>query len=248
MSNKKQQLFGIHAVEHFFNKTPENILAAWMLDGQTSNALRKLKQQFEQQGITVQLVARHAMDKMVRGRHQGVIIETRAPAHDMTMQLGTFLEKNKDSNFLYLVLDSVQDPHNLGACIRTAVAAGVSAVIVPKDRSAGITDTVRKVASGAVEEITVITVVNLVRAMRELKEAGVWLVGTAADAEQSIYDIDMTSATALVMGGEEKGLRAGVAKECDFLASIPLIGEIESLNVSVATGIVLYEAVRQRNQ
>ena len=188
------------------------------------------------------------MDSMVDGRHQGVIIESKVTAQDVAIQLDAFLQQNTDSAPLYLVLDSVQDPHNLGACLRTAVAAGVSAVIVPKDRSAGMTDTVRKVASGAAEEIVLITVVNLARALRELKDAGVWLVGTAADAGLSIYDVDMTTATALVMGGEEKGLRPGIAKECDYLVSIPLLGKIESLNVSVATGVALYEAVRQRHQ
>jgi len=145
-----------------------------------------------------------------------------------------------------LVLDNVQDPHNLGACLRVADGAGVQAVVVPKDRSVGLTDTVRAVACGAAEHVPLIQVVNLARTLDQLKEAGIWTVGTADRAEKSIYQLDLTGPLAFVMGSEGKGLRRLTAEKCDFLASIPMCGSVSSLNVSVATGICLYEAVRQR--
>jgi len=146
-----------------------------------------------------------------------------------------------------LALDNVQDPHNLGACLRVADGAGVQAVIVPQDRSVSLTETVRAVACGAAEHVPLIQVVNLARTLSQLKEAGVWTVGTADKAAQSIYQLDLTGPLALVMGSEGKGLRRLTAEKCDFLASIPMSGSVSSLNVSVATGICLYEAVRQRS-
>jgi len=147
---------------------------------------------------------------------------------------------------LILVLDSVQDPQNLGACLRTADAAGAHAVVVPKDRAAGLTATVRQVASGAAENIPFVQVTNLARTIDLLKEAGLWVVGTSDSATQSIYEIDMVGPTALIMGSEGKGLRRLVAEKCDFLAKIPMLGSVECLNVSVAAGICLFEVVRQR--
>ncbi|UCG63288.1 MAG: 23S rRNA (guanosine(2251)-2'-O)-methyltransferase RlmB [Candidatus Zixiibacteriota bacterium] len=147
---------------------------------------------------------------------------------------------------LILILDSVQDPHNLGACLRVADAAGAHAVVVPKDRAATLTPAVRQVASGAAEKITFVQVTNLAGALERLKEVGLWIVGTADAATQSIYDIDFITPTALVMGSEGKGLRKLVAEKCDFLVSIPMLGSVECLNVSVAAGVCLFEAVRQR--
>ncbi|MBX7208426.1 MAG: 23S rRNA (guanosine(2251)-2'-O)-methyltransferase RlmB [Verrucomicrobiaceae bacterium] len=145
-----------------------------------------------------------------------------------------------------LVLDCIQDPHNLGACLRTADAAGVDAVILPKDKSAPITDTVRRVACGAAEHVPVVRVTNLARAMEKLKELGLWLVGTADEATQSIYDIDFKGPVGLVMGAEGSGMRRLTGEHCDFLARIPMLGQVECLNVSVAAGVCLFEAVRQR--
>ena len=248
MSKKTERLFGVHAVEQLLKKSPETILHAWIQQPHKSGALQQIQQQLGKYGVHVESISRHAMDSMVSGRHQGIIIEIRTALKKHAPDLTNVIAANQDSNPLYLLLDSVQDPHNLGACIRTAVAAGVSAVVIPKDRAVGVNETVRKVASGGVEEMEIVTVTNLVRAMQELKQAGVWLVGTSGRARQSIYDIDMTAPTAIVMGGEDKGLRDSVEKECDYLAAIPLLGDIESLNVSVAAGVALYEAVRQRRQ
>jgi len=147
-----------------------------------------------------------------------------------------------------LILDGVQDPHNLGACLRSADAAGVHAVIAPKDRAAPLTDTVRKVACGAAEHLPFVTLTNLARTLKRLKQAGLWLVGTADDAEQSLYEVDLKGPLALVMGAEGKGLRRLTRESCDFLVHIPMAGSVECLNVSVAAGVCLFEAARQRKK
>lgn len=147
---------------------------------------------------------------------------------------------------LLLILDGVQDPHNLGACLRSADGAGVAAVIVPKDRAVHLTETVRKIACGAAESVPFVPVTNLARCLRDLKNAGIWLVGTADEATQSIYDIELHGPIAIVMGAEGAGVRRLTAEECDFLVRIPMAGSVECLNVSVATGVCLFEAVRQR--
>ncbi len=147
---------------------------------------------------------------------------------------------------LILILDTVQDPHNLGACLRSADAAGAHAVVAPKDRSVGVTDTVRRIASGAAENIPFVQVTNLARTMDNLKEAGLWIVGTTDTSEKSIYDMDMTGPVAIVMGSEGTGLRRLTTEHCDFVANIPMSGSVECLNVSVAAGVCLFEAVRQR--
>jgi 23S rRNA (guanosine2251-2'-O)-methyltransferase len=156
------------------------------------------------------------------------------------------LEIDDGGKALFLVLDGVQDPHNLGACLRTADAVGVRAVILPKDRAVGLNETVRKVACGAAENTPVIHVTNLSRALREMQDAGIWVIGTVDEAENTIYEEDLTSPIALVMGSEGQGLRQNTRKHCDKLVNIPMAGVVESLNVSVAAGVCLYEARRQR--
>ncbi len=248
MSKRTDQIFGLHAVKQILENSPETILNTWIQESIQSESVRLIHESLKDLGVSIQIVPRATLGKMVKNQnHQGVILEVRKAAKKTEQDLDDVLEQNQDSNPLYLVLDSIQDPHNLGACIRTADAAGVTAVIIPNDRAASINETVRKVASGAVENVTVISVVNLVRAMKKIKEAGVWVVGTAGDAKQSIYELDLKIPTAIVMGGEGKGMRDSVQKECDYTASLPIHGHVESLNVSVAAGVVLYEAVRQRS-
>jgi 23S rRNA (guanosine2251-2'-O)-methyltransferase len=247
MSKRTEQIFGLHAVKQMLETSPDRILNVWVQEAINSESVRSLQQAVNNLGLSVQTVPRSTLSRMTKNQnHQGVIIEVKPAKKKTDNDLDNVLELNKDKKSLYLILDSVQDPHNLGACIRTADAAGVAAIIIPKDRSASINETVRKVASGAVENVTVISVVNLVRAIKKIKEAGVWVVGTAGDAEQSIYDLDLKVSTAIIMGGEGKGMRDSIQKECDYVVSLPILGQIESLNVSVATGIVLYEVIRQR--
>jgi 23S rRNA (guanosine2251-2'-O)-methyltransferase len=187
------------------------------------------------------------LDKLAAGeRHQGVVAELLPRAGDPETQLEEALEAAGDAPLL-LVLDGVQDPHNLGACLRSADAAGVAAVLVPRDRAAGLTPVVRKVAAGAAETVPLVAVVNLARTLRELKERGVWLVGTDDSAEKTLYDAELTGPVALVMGSEGEGMRRLTRECCDQLVSIPMAGAVESLNVSVAAGVALFEAVRQRS-
>ena len=157
------------------------------------------------------------------------------------------VDKTKNPPFL-LILDNVQDPHNLGACLRSADAAGVHAVVIPKDRSVGVTETVRLVACGAAESVPIAQVTNLARVLTQLKKSGLWIVGTTDTAEKTLYEVDLTGPIAMIMGSEGKGLRRLTSEHCDFLVRIPMVGSVESLNVSVATGVCLFEALRQRNQ
>lgn len=160
-------------------------------------------------------------------------------------ELYNILDNLNEPPFL-LILDGIQDPHNLGACLRSADGAGVHAVIAPKDRAVSITDTVREIASGAAESVPFIQVTNLARTMEKLKELGIWIVGTSDSAEQSIYEINLKGPLAIVVGSEGKGIRRLTTDNCDFLTFIPMRGRVECLNVSVATGVCLFEAVRQR--
>lgn len=169
--------------------------------------------------------------------------ETPAPALDEHDLLRLVAET--EIPFL-LILDCVQDPHNLGAILRTADGAGVHAVIAPKDKAVGITETVRRVSVGAADHVPFVQVTNLARTMEQLKEAGVWFVGTSDRAEKTLYELDLRGPLALVLGAEEKGMRRLTEENCDFLAKLPMAGKVECLNVSVATGVCLFEAVRQR--
>ena len=179
--------------------------------------------------------------------HQGVVARVDAVAQVTSLdELLEQLEEAGTAQPLLLVLDGVTDPHNLGACLRVADGAGAQAVIAPKDHAAGINATVAKVASGAAETVPYFMVTNLARTLGELKERGIWVVGAADDAEQTLYDVDLAMATALVLGAEGPGMRQLTRKTCDALVRIPMMGAVESLNVSVASGVCLYEARRQR--
>jgi 23S rRNA (guanosine2251-2'-O)-methyltransferase len=179
-------------------------------------------------------------------KHQGVIAGFRGSNVASEGRLEAILDGIKDTP-LILVLDGIQDPHNLGACLRTAEAAGVHAVVICKDRSAGITPVVRRAASGAAESLQIIQATNLARVLRTLKKRGIWLAGTSDEASGSLYAADLTGPLALVMGSEGSGLRRLTAETCDYLVRIPMAGQVESLNVSVATGVCLYEINRQRH-
>ncbi len=197
--------------------------------------------------MSIQYVANKTLDKIThQANHQGVAIRRKVTSIDKKMDLKSMLEVDDGTIPLFLVLDGVQDPHNLGACLRTADAVGVRAVILPKDRAVGLNETVRKVACGAAENTPVIHVTNLSRSLREMQEAGVWIIGTDDEAENTIFDEDLTSPIALVMGSEGQGLRQNTLKHCDKLVNIPMAGVVESLNVSVAAGVCLYEVRRQR--
>ncbi len=249
MASKRTEITcGKHAVRHALNNAPVNVLEIWIQENKKSaRAMTEILVIAKSTQIPVQFVTNKTLDKLThQANHQGVAIRRKITAMGSRIDLTSVLEIDDGTKPLFLVLDGVQDPHNLGACLRTADAVGVRAVILPKDRAVGLNETVRKVASGAAENTPVIHVTNLSRALREMQDAGVWIIGTADEAENSIFEEDLTSPTALVMGSEGPGLRQNTRKHCDKLVNIPMLGIVESLNVSVAAGVCLYEARRQR--
>jgi len=242
---KQNWIYGIHAVERLLKGSPERVDQIVVLRGRQDAALESIQQQAEYHEIRISVVERKEIDKVAPGVHQGVAALCEARKALTEKQLWPLLETMPEP-LLLLILDGVTDPHNLGACLRTAEAAGVNAVLVPKDKSVGLTPVVEKVACGAVELMPFVQVTNLARVMERLKEQGTWIVGTDDEAPQTVYQLDYRGSIAMVMGSEGKGLRRLTKENCDWLASIPMAGKVESLNVSVATGICLYEAVRQR--
>src|SRR5512135_2707055 len=238
--------YGIHAVRVLLTRHPQRVRRVLLAGGRDAGRLAEIRTLAQRSGVQVAAADDALLAKLAEGeRHQGVVAEIVPRAGDPETQLEEALEAAGAAPLL-LVLDGVQDPHNLGACLRSADAAGVAAVIVPRDRAAGLTPVVRKVAAGAAETVPLVPVVNLARTLRELKDRGVWLVGTADDAPRTLYDVDLCGPTVLVMGSEGEGMRRLTREACDELVSIPMAGAVESLNVSVATGVALFEAVRQR--
>lgn len=249
-----QYIYGIHAVDSLLRNNPKSIQRLWVQQGRDDKRVSSVVELAHNQGVPVAREPRKALDELVSARHQGVVAETLdAPVHGdesaanqwSEAMLLQFVEQSEQPS-LILVLDGVTDPHNLGACLRSADAAGVHAVVVPKDKSADLSPTVRKVACGAAEVVPFVRVTNLSRTLEALKERGVWLFGAAGEAEKSIYDNDLTGSMALVMGAEGAGLRRLTRELCDHLVKLPMAGSVSSLNVSVATGVCLFEAVRQR--
>jgi len=242
---ERELIYGIHAVSALL-EAGGKVHALWVLDSRHDERLTRVAELAQKAGVRLMKVPRAELDRLTGGaRHQGVAAE--AEGAELMDEGGLFplLDRLQVPPFL-LILDSVQDPHNLGACLRSANAAGVHAVIAPKDRSAGLTAVARKVASGAAELTPFFQVTNLARTLRDLKERNVWLVGLAGEADQSLYELDLKGPLAIVMGAEGEGMRRLTKEHCDFLAKIPMVGAVESLNVSVATGVTLFEALRQR--
>ncbi|MFK7886186.1 MAG: 23S rRNA (guanosine(2251)-2'-O)-methyltransferase RlmB [Gammaproteobacteria bacterium] len=241
-----QSVFGWHAVSHLLHNAPQRVLSVRMQNDRDDARARELLAAIDIAGTHLERVPREQLDKLADdASHQGVIATIRASQERGEDELFDLVAKRGDE-LLLLILDSVQDPHNLGACLRSADGAGVHGVIAPKRRAVGLTDTVRKVASGAAETVPFFRVTNLSRTLTTLGDAGVWRVGTSDQASEPLWQARFTGPLALVMGGEAKGMRRLTTEKCDALISLPMHGAVSSLNVSVATGIVLYEAVRQR--
>ncbi|KGQ69629.1 23S rRNA (guanosine(2251)-2'-O)-methyltransferase RlmB [Chelonobacter oris] len=241
-----ENIYGIHAVSSFLNTAPERIIEVFVLKGREDKRLLPLLQRLQALGLAVQQTNRQTLDKKADGEvHQGIIARIQSAKELNEHDLDSLLN-GKAQPFL-LVLDGVTDPHNLGACLRTADAAGVDAVIVPKDKSAQLTSIARKVACGAAETMPLIRVTNLARTLRELQQQhNIWVIGTAGEASETLYQTKLNGAIALVMGAEGEGMRRLTREHCDQLISIPMAGSVSSLNVSVATGVCLFEIVRQR--
>jgi len=241
-------LFGFHAVLSRMRQHATSIQEILIDQERVDPRMKDLLKLAEASNVRVMQADRARLDGIAgkNGRHQGVIarvVDTPIPYKD----IHDILESDLSESPFFLILDGVEDPHNLGACLRVADAMGVHAVIAPKDRAVGLNATVRKVACGAAETVPFIAVTNLARTIRELKDAGVFVVGTTMDAQSTLLNTKLDGPLALVLGAEGDGIRRLTAETCDALVTIPMFGTVESLNVSVASGICLYEARRQRN-
>ena len=245
-SSDEQLLIGIHAVSSALKAAAGEVEWLRIAADSKNKRLAEIESRAHGSGIKVIRIKASELDKLSgQQRHQGVIAGFKGSNIAAEGRLDAILDTIEGIP-LILVLDGVQDPHNLGACLRTAEAAGVDLVIICKDHSAGITPVVRRAASGAAETLSVIQATNLARVLRTLKKRGVWLAGTSDAASESLYATDLTGPLALVMGSEGSGLRRLTSELCDYLINIPMVGQVESLNVSVATGVCLYEINRQR--
>ena len=239
--------FGIHAVDSLLRRAPQRVLSLFVQTDRNDKRIQSLLTLAKNQGVSVTRVPKSDLDTQVAERHQGVVAVIEPASSEANLSerdLVSYLSGVERP--LVLVLDGVTDPHNLGACLRSADAAGVNAVIVPKDNSAELNAIARKVASGAAEAIPLVRVTNLARTLKALKEAGLWVVGTTGEADTVLYDQDLTLPVVIVMGAEGPGMRRLTTDACDFLVKLPMAGDVSSLNVSVATGVCLFEAVRQR--
>lgn len=240
-----ESVYGVHAVEALLRHHPKRVKQLLLAEGRHEPRVQVLRELAEEARIAVSTLSRRELDEQVEGVHQGVVAQV-SPSQIWGEQMLDELLDRLEVPPLLLVLDGVTDPHNLGACLRTADAAGVHAVIIPKDKSATLNATVRKVACGAAEVVPLVAVTNLVRSLQKLQQKGMWVVGAAGEAEQTLYQQDMTGPLILVMGAEGAGMRRLTRETCDFLVHVPMQGSVSSLNVSVATGVCLFEAQRQR--
>ncbi len=246
MSKKDNWIAGINAVASALEHDLEHVREVLMEAGAKNPRLTEIEETARRRDVSVRRIPLQSLEGIAGGlRHQGVIARYEAAKPTDEKELPGLVEAAA-GKALVLVLDGVQDPHNLGACLRSAAAAGVTAVVIPKDKAAPINATVRKTSAGAADRIPVVSVTNLARTLRALQEMGVWIYGLDGSATQAIHGIDFTGNVALVMGGEGEGMRRLTREHCDGLVKIPMPGEMESLNVSVATGVALFEVVRQR--
>ena len=245
----QETIFGIHAVLAALEK--QTFKQVRLFISQSRHDLKQVKilKLAKQQSVAIKRVERATLDQMSDGgNHQGVLLQGEMIVKVFTERDLFDMVEQAQNQALILLLDSIQDPHNLGACLRSADAVGVTAIVIAKDKSCSITPVVRKIASGAAENVPVVTVTNLARTLQDLQKKNCWAVGLAGEAEESLYDLDLRGPMIIAMGSEGSGLRRLVKEKCDFLARLPMKGSVDSLNVSVATGVALYEALRQRSQ
>ncbi|RUR13530.1 23S rRNA (guanosine(2251)-2'-O)-methyltransferase RlmB [Legionella sp. km772] len=241
-------VYGVHAVAALLDNPHRKIFKIYLSQERDDKRVHDLVNQAKQAAIPIEPMAIQKMNQRFAGyNHQGIVAEASALPEYNEGHLIPLLEASK-TPVLILILDGITDPHNLGACLRSADATGVDFLVIPKDKSASITPVVSKVACGAAESVPLVRVTNLARAMDTLKEQGVWIYGAAGEARASLYQTDCSGPLAIVMGAEAEGLRRLTREHCDGLFSLPMLGTVESLNVSVATGVSLYEVVRQRQK
>ena len=246
MSKQNQWIAGINAVASAIENDADNVREVLLDGGSKNSRITEIEENARRKGIEVRRVNTQALDGVGGSvRHQGAVARYAAAKTWDESELPALIEA-AEGKALVLVLDGVQDPHNLGACLRSAAAAGATAVVIPKDKSAPVNATVRKTSAGAADRLPIFPVTNLARCLRDLQKQGVWIYGLAGEAEASLYSVDLRGNVALVLGGEGDGMRRLTREHCDGLVKIPMPGDIESLNVSVATGVTLFEVVRQR--
>ena len=242
--------YGYHAVESLIRREPRRVAALHVQADRQDKRMQALCELSRNQGVSVLSCSKSELDALVSGRHQGVVavLDPAAGAEAGGLMSEADLSEllSQETVPLILILDGVTDPHNLGACLRSADAAGVTAVVFPKDKSADVNDVARKVASGAAETVPWVRVTNLARTIESIKQAGVWVIGTDGDAEVTLYEQDLSGPCAMVLGSEGAGMRRLTRDLCDFVVKLPMAGSVSSLNVSVAAGVCLFEAVRQR--
>lgn len=243
------KLFGLHAVQAALDYSPEKITQVWLDNQRQDIRLKELQNQLGSLNIKTEIADKKKLDKFADGKnHQGIVAEIELPSVYSEEELKHKI-KNLTQIPFFLVLDHVQDPHNLGACLRTADAAGIHGIIITKDNATGITPTVCKVASGAAETVPVYQVTNLARTLRWMKEQNIWIIGSTGEAKQTIFTTDLKNMPlALVMGAEGTGMRHLTQQHCDLLVKIPMYGQVESLNVSVAAAVMIYEVLRQKGE
>jgi 23S rRNA (guanosine2251-2'-O)-methyltransferase len=248
-SEQSNLIFGLHAIQAALELPVTRVTEIWLADERHDSRVTAIEEAAKRHGLHPQKVERERLDDMVPdARHQGGIAKC-SPLKELTETdllklVDDLIDEGKSP--LLLILDGVQDPHNLGACLRTAEAAGAHAVIAPKDRASGLTGTAMKVSSGAAERLPFVQVTNLARILRELQQAGVWLVGTSGDCETTLFEADLKGPLAIILGAEGRGIRRLTREHCDQVVYIPMQGGAESLNVSVAAGVCLFETARQR--
>ena len=244
--SKSIHIYGFHSIEAQLNSTPESIIKVFIQSGRSDSRMAKMNSLLSNQKINFSKIDKNKLDRLVKGElHQGIVAEVILPPLPGHEGFVAFVTKLSSAP-LILILDSIQDPRNLGACLRSANAAGVDCVVINKDGSAPINAVVHKTSAGALNKLKIFQVTNLVRTIKSLQAQGLWVIGLVGEVKTSIYDINLCDPTVIVMGTEGKGLRQLIKKTCDQLAKIPMIGNVESLNVSVATGIALFEGRRQR--
>lgn len=242
---KLEAVYGLHAVTALLERSADQVVEVWVQKGRIDQRMQRVLAEAEALGVTIREADKGLLNQKADGNHQGVIAFRKALQGASERNLPDLLDAIEGNPFI-LVLDGITDPHNLGACLRTADAAGVHMVIAPKDKSAPLNSTVAKVACGAAEVVPYVQVTNLARTLKDLQDRGIWIIGTAGEASTPIYQQDLKGPLALVMGAEGSGMRRLTREHCDHLINIPMAGEVSSVNVSVATGICLFEAVRQR--
>lgn len=246
LTRKGDVLFGFHSVYEALKANRRQIDSVLISSTRSPGRVKKIIDLANTHRIRVEDIRPEKMDKLTQfSNHQGVAARTGALPIHKAGEVVSLVKNNEDPNFI-LVLENIEDPHNLGALIRTALCNGVDYILIPKDRCAGPSSTVSRSSAGAMEHAKIFMMTNTASVLRELKDAGVWVSGLDADGTTALFDADLTGNIALVVGGEHKGIRPVVKKECDFLLSIPNKGRINSLNASVAGGIAMYEALRQR--